>query len=118
MPPDRKTEAGSRATFEPTSAMNLRPATLAVLVLAATRIPDTLHADVISDWSRTANDYINQHAPSHNLRGMAMVHVTQFAMKLPIPFVASRRRCRAEAPGAVYRTRWGMKPRIHRTPRS
>jgi hypothetical protein len=36
--------------------------------------------DVISDWSKTAFDYLVQYSPStvHILRGMAMVHVAQF----------------------------------------
>jgi len=35
-------------------------------------------ADLISDWNQTAIDYISQNAPSHNQRGMAMLHVAQF----------------------------------------
>lgn len=58
--------------------MNTRLATLTALALAVMTPPATTRADVIADWNRTATDYLNQHAASHNLRGMAMVHVAQF----------------------------------------
>ncbi|MCI0534568.1 MAG: vanadium-dependent haloperoxidase [Verrucomicrobiales bacterium] len=35
-------------------------------------------ADVISDWNKTASDYLTQNASSQYGRGMAMVHVAQF----------------------------------------
>ena len=51
---------------------------LAICLLALLR--SDVRGDVISDWSKTAFDYLGEYSPSsvHILRGMAMVHVAQF----------------------------------------
>lgn len=58
--------------------MNADLFTKAILTLAALTFPVATRADVVADWNKTAADYLNQYAPSHNQRGMAMVHVAQF----------------------------------------
>jgi hypothetical protein len=51
---------------------------LAAVLLGTAVSSPTARADVISDWNRTASDYLNQHASSQYLRGLTMVHVAQF----------------------------------------
>ena len=51
---------------------------LAASVLALASPWPITHADVISDWNKTAYDYLNENSFSHHDRGMAMVHISQF----------------------------------------
>lgn len=48
------------------------------IILTGLALSQPAKADVISDWNRTASEYLTQNAGSHYSRGMTMVHVAQF----------------------------------------
>jgi hypothetical protein len=58
--------------------MKIKQRFLTAAIFGAGLLSLDVHADVITDWNKTASTYINVYAPSQDPRGKTMVLVAQF----------------------------------------